>query len=254
MWKYANFGCFWRNFDDRLYRWVCRYNRPINRPFFYRLIGRLIGIGRSLQLCIPMISMISKTHHLSIYYKRMQLWKILDHKLEKKLLKLETFFYFCHFRARRYYRSIFGSINEVDKKLWICNEEFSEMFFEPSQHFRLSLYMHAYISTKLKKLDLWKWILTKFPISPFSAANLPQFFEFWKRTLVTNMQQSLLKRKDWRRLEEEWRGRIFKKKFMSWPKWNTPISFISIRSTKMGKMSYLSLSCKSSYKFLFYYI
>jgi len=35
-------------FYDRLYRWVCRYNRPIISAVFYRLIGRLIGIGRSL--------------------------------------------------------------------------------------------------------------------------------------------------------------------------------------------------------------
>ena len=35
-------------FGDRLYRWVADYNRPINRSFFRRLIGRLIGIGRTL--------------------------------------------------------------------------------------------------------------------------------------------------------------------------------------------------------------
>ena len=32
----------------RLYRWPTDNNRPINRPNFDRLIGRLIGIGRTL--------------------------------------------------------------------------------------------------------------------------------------------------------------------------------------------------------------
>ena len=36
----------------RLDRWVTDYNRPINRSFFRRLIGRLIGIGRSLVFTI----------------------------------------------------------------------------------------------------------------------------------------------------------------------------------------------------------
>ena len=35
-------------FGGRLYRWIADNNRPINRPFFHRLIGRLIGIGRTL--------------------------------------------------------------------------------------------------------------------------------------------------------------------------------------------------------------
>ena len=34
---------------DRLYRWVADHNRPINRPFFLPIIGRLIGIGRTLR-------------------------------------------------------------------------------------------------------------------------------------------------------------------------------------------------------------
>ena len=33
---------------DRLYRWDADYDRPINRPFFSPIIGRLIGIGRTL--------------------------------------------------------------------------------------------------------------------------------------------------------------------------------------------------------------
>ena len=32
----------------RLNRWPADNNRPINRPLFDRLIGRLIGIGRTL--------------------------------------------------------------------------------------------------------------------------------------------------------------------------------------------------------------
>ena len=36
---------------DRLYRWDADYDRPINRPFFSPIIGRLIGIGRTLLLC-----------------------------------------------------------------------------------------------------------------------------------------------------------------------------------------------------------
>ena len=180
----------------------------------------------------------------------MQLWKILYHKLEKEQSKLETIFYICYFRARQNYGSNFGIIFfRVTKNSEFVMKNSQKCFLNHINIFEyLSIYMHV------NGIDVRKQIVTKFTLSPFSAANLPQFFEYWKRTLVTNMQQSLLKRKDWRRLEEEWRGRIFKKKFMSWPKWNTPISFISIRSTKMGKMSYLSLSCKSSYKFLFYYI
>ena len=34
--------------SDRLYRWIADKNRPINRSVFCRLIGRLIGIGRTL--------------------------------------------------------------------------------------------------------------------------------------------------------------------------------------------------------------
>ena len=37
-----------RNLGDRFYRWVADYNRPINRPIFPPIIGRLIGIGRTL--------------------------------------------------------------------------------------------------------------------------------------------------------------------------------------------------------------
>ena len=38
------------NLAHRLNRWITNYNRPINRPSFDRLIGRLIGIGRTLKL------------------------------------------------------------------------------------------------------------------------------------------------------------------------------------------------------------
>ena len=46
--KIRIFGHFDLIKSDRLYRWIADNNRPINRPSFYRLIGRLIGIGRSL--------------------------------------------------------------------------------------------------------------------------------------------------------------------------------------------------------------
>ena len=39
-------------FGGRLYRWIADSNRPINRPFFHRLFGRLIGIGRTLMISI----------------------------------------------------------------------------------------------------------------------------------------------------------------------------------------------------------
>ena len=42
-----------RIINGQLYRWVADYNQPINRPFFDRLIGRLIGIGRTLALLDP---------------------------------------------------------------------------------------------------------------------------------------------------------------------------------------------------------
>ena len=39
-------------FGDRLYRRVADNYRPINRSFFRRLIGRLIGIGRTLEIAL----------------------------------------------------------------------------------------------------------------------------------------------------------------------------------------------------------
>ena len=42
------FGHFDPITSDRLYRWIADNNRPINRSGFCRLIGRLIGIGRTL--------------------------------------------------------------------------------------------------------------------------------------------------------------------------------------------------------------
>ena len=38
------------NLAHRLNRWIADYDGPINRPSFDRLIGRLIGIGRTLYL------------------------------------------------------------------------------------------------------------------------------------------------------------------------------------------------------------
>ena len=47
--KIRIFGQFNPITSDRLYRWTADNNRPINRSVFYRLIGRLIGIGRTLE-------------------------------------------------------------------------------------------------------------------------------------------------------------------------------------------------------------
>ena len=44
----AIFAQFYPQIADRLNRWSTDNNRPINRPIFDRLIGRLIGIGRTL--------------------------------------------------------------------------------------------------------------------------------------------------------------------------------------------------------------
>ena len=87
-WKRATFG-------DRLYRWVTDNNRPINRPFFHRLIGRLIGIGRSLlkfyldNLCLlwkfetlfwnlvhTLIQKYNLFHLAYIFESRMLLWDV----------------------------------------------------------------------------------------------------------------------------------------------------------------------------------
>ena len=46
--KIRIFGHFDLIKSDRLYRWIADNNRPINRSGFCRLIGRLIGIGRTL--------------------------------------------------------------------------------------------------------------------------------------------------------------------------------------------------------------
>ena len=46
--KISIFGHFNPIKSDRLYRWIADKNRPINRSVFCRLIGRLIGIGRTL--------------------------------------------------------------------------------------------------------------------------------------------------------------------------------------------------------------
>ena len=46
--KIPIFGHFNPITSDRLYRWTADNNRPINRSVFCRLIGRLIGIGRTL--------------------------------------------------------------------------------------------------------------------------------------------------------------------------------------------------------------
>ena len=46
--KLGYFAQFWPYIKWPINRQVSRYNRPINRSFFRRLIGRLIGIGRSL--------------------------------------------------------------------------------------------------------------------------------------------------------------------------------------------------------------
>ena len=48
--KLANFYSILPQKVRRLYRWRTDNNRPINRPNFDRLIGRLIGIGRTLVL------------------------------------------------------------------------------------------------------------------------------------------------------------------------------------------------------------
>ena len=46
--KWPIFRDFYPTLADRLYRWIADYNRPIDRWVFCRLIGRLIGIGRTL--------------------------------------------------------------------------------------------------------------------------------------------------------------------------------------------------------------
>ena len=46
--KIRIFGHFDTIKSDRLYRWIADNNRPINRSGFCRLIGQLIGIGRTL--------------------------------------------------------------------------------------------------------------------------------------------------------------------------------------------------------------
>ena len=52
MWqKLSFFLVFWHSSFDRYYRWVGRYYRPIISAAVTDIIGRYIGIGRSLVLC-----------------------------------------------------------------------------------------------------------------------------------------------------------------------------------------------------------
>ena len=71
----------------------------------------------------------------------------------------------------------------------------------------------------------------------FAAVNSPRFTACWSGIRVMNMRPNLLKRNDWKRLDEALLAKTSKRRFTSWRRWNTPISSIYTKSTKMDKMS-----------------
>lgn len=88
----------------------------------------------------------------------------------------------------------------------------------------------------------------------FSAVNSPRFTAFWNGIRVMNMRPSSLRRSDWRLRGEALLAKTSKRRFISWRRWNMPISSIYTKSTKMDKMSSLSLNCefaRSSFTFIF---
>ena len=59
-----------------------------------------------------------------------------------------------------------------------------------------------------------------------------------------NMQPSISRRREWRPRGEEWPWRILRRRFISWPRWNTTISSTFTRSTRTRSLSSSSSNCK----------